>query len=114
MTTNPVPIATLDDDAASLLELQEKIEELSFQAATIQARLAQRGPGTYPTSHGVKVVVTAPSRSFNLDKALTMLTPDQLALCQGPVAAKVKKQLAGVLVDECMEPGTGSPTVKVV
>jgi hypothetical protein len=122
MTTQPTPqptpgtvqqLRSLDDDVAAYLEITEQMEQLGAQLASVRHRLADRGVGTHETSSGVKVTVSAPSRRFNADKAWGMLTAEQQALCVSPDAAKMKKQLAGVLVDECMEPGTGTPRVLV-
>lgn len=110
---NAQPIQTLDDDAALYLDLTERIEELENQRATIRARLAHRGPGNHTTSTGLTVAVTGPNRRFNIDKAWALLTPEQQGLCASPDARKVKSQLAQVLVDSCMEPGTGAPRVVV-
>lgn len=114
MASQPTPIASLDDDVATLLDLNDKIEQLEGQRATIKARLAQHAIGTHETTFGVKVVVSAPARKFNQDKAWMMLNEEQREVCFSPDAKKIKSQLAPVLLDECMEPGTGSPVVKVV
>lgn len=110
---DPQPIASLDYDVAAYLDLTEQMEDLENQRATIRARLATRGVGTHTTTSGITVAVTAPSRRFNLERAWTMLTDDQKDVCTSPDAGKVKKQLSQVLVDTCMEPGTGNPRVSV-
>lgn len=107
------PIQTLDDDVADYLDLTERIEQLESQRNAIKARLAHRGEGDHTTTSGVVVSVTPPNRRFNLDRAWSLLTEDQKAVCTSPDPAKVKRQLSGVLVDECMEPGTGAVRVVV-
>ncbi|NUQ89597.1 MAG: hypothetical protein HOQ43_14205 [Glycomyces artemisiae] len=107
------PIQSLDDDVAAYLDLTERIEQLEARRTTIRARLAQRGEGTHTTTAGIAVTVTPPNRRFNLDRAWTLLTPEQQALCTSPDPKKVKAQLPGVLVDELMEPGTGAFKVTV-
>lgn len=121
MTTQPDPaeasnvqeLRSLEDDVATYLEITERMEELGAQLAAVRHRLADRGVGTHETGAGIKVTVSAPNRTFNLEKAWSMLTDEQRSLCQSRDAAKVKKQLPGVLVDECMEAGTGTPRVVV-
>lgn len=111
MTTQP--IRTLDDDVATWLDLTERIEELTSQRDAVKARLALHGIGTHTTAGGVTVTVGAPPRRFNLERAWSMLTEDQKDVCTSPDAAKVKKQLPGVLVDDCYDEGTGAPRVTV-
>lgn len=107
------PIRTLDDDVATYLDLTERIEQLEQQRATIRARIAEHGPGSHATTHGVTVSITAPSRRFNIDRAWSLLNDDQKSICVGPDPTKVKKQLPPVLLDECMDPGTGAPRVSI-
>lgn len=105
---------TLDADVATYLDLIDRIKGLEDQLATVKARLAERPIGTHDTAHGVKVVISAPSRKFDVELAWNMLNAEQRAATVGPIAAKVKAQLPAVLVDACMQPGTGAPIVKVV
>lgn len=111
--TDPQPIASLDDDVNAYLDLTERMEELESQRATIRARLAQRGPGTHTTTTGTKVTVTAPNRRFNRAKALTMLTPEQQQTCMALDDKLIKAQLPPVLLEGCMDEGTGAPRVTV-
>lgn len=115
MTAQPVPqpIQSLDNDVAQYLDLTDQIEQLESRRNAIKARLAQRGEGTHTTTTGIAVTVSPPNRRFNLEKALAMLTEEQVAVCMGPDAAKVKKQLPPVLAESCMEPGTGQLRVVV-
>ena len=113
MTTQPQPIRSLDDDIATWLDLTERIEDLTSQRDAIKARLAGHGIGTHTTAAGVTVTVTAPPRKFNLDRAWSMLTEDQKDVCTSPDATKVKRQLPGVLVEDCYDEGTGAPRVTV-
>ena len=107
------PIQSLDDDVNTLLDLQERRDDLNNQIEAIKARLAHRGVGNHHTTTGAVVVITNPNRQFNLDRAWAMLTPEQQALCTSPDARKVKSQLAPVLAEDCMEPGTGAVRVSV-
>lgn len=108
------PIRNLDDDVNDYLNLTEQLVSLTAQRDAIKARLASRGPGEHTTTNGqITVSVTAPPRKFNLTKAWSMLTEDQKDVCTSPDAAKVKKQLPGILVDDCMDEGTGAPRVSI-
>lgn len=109
----PTPLRTLDDDVLAYLEVTEQMEQLGAQLSAVRHRLADRGVGTHETSHGVKVIVSAPSRRFNNEKAWSMLTAAQQGLCVSPDASKIKSQLPPVLAEQCMEPGTGTPRVTV-
>lgn len=111
MTTQPT--RTFDDDVTTYLELTEQIEELESQRAAVKARFIDRGVGQHASSSGVTVTVSAPSRRFNLDRAWAMLNSEQQSLCVSPDASKVKGQLPGALLDECMDEGTGSPRVSI-
>lgn len=107
------PIQSLDDDVNTLLDLTERRDDLNNQIDAIKARLAHRGVGNHHTSTGTVVAITDPNRRFNLDKAWSMLTPEQQALCVSPDPKKVKSQLPPVLAEDCMEPGTGAVRVTV-
>lgn len=103
----------LDAEVREYLELTDRIEQLTRERDDVKARIRKAGPGKYETSFGVGVTVTPPPRTFNGTKAWSMLTPEQQALCVSPDPKKVKAQLPAVLVEECMEEGTGEPRVLV-
>lgn len=103
----------LERDVADYLDLAEHIEKLAAEQATIKARLAKRPIGKHVTRAGIVVTVNSPSRTFNSKKAWDLLTPDQQAVCTSPDAKKIKSQLAGVIVESLMEPGTGNPSVSI-
>lgn len=107
-TTTPV-----DDLVAEYLDLADRIQVLTAQQDNLRARLRDLGPGRHPTSSGLTVTVTPPSRRFNLDRAWEMLTVEQQTVCVAPDPRKVKAQLPPALTELCMEPGTGNPVVKV-
>jgi hypothetical protein len=108
------PEFDVDAEVRAYLEVAEKIEHLTSKAAAIKARLRENLPhGKTDTSFGMTVTVSPPSRSFDLAKALTMLTPEQLAVCQSPDAKKVKGQLAGAVVEALMLPGKGDDSVAI-
>lgn len=109
----PQSIRSLDDDVAVVLDLQEQIEELQSQLVAAKGRLADRGIGKYETATGVTVTVSEPPRSFDLEKAWGLLTPEQQAVCQAPDSKKVRAQLPPVLAEQCMTPGTGKPRVTI-
>lgn len=95
------------------LDLKDEAEQIAEQMETIKDQLRALGVGQHSTSTGVTVTVQAPSRRFNLDKAWSLLTPEQQSVCVAPAAAKVKAQLAPVIAESCYDPGTGAPIVKV-
>lgn len=103
----------IDADVIRYLELGEQIEALQMQQAQIKARLRDLGPGKHEAVGGVVVQVTPPPRSFNLDRAWTMLTEEQRAAAVAPDPKKVKQQLPEVLIDACMDPGNGEARVTV-
>lgn len=103
----------LDTLAARYADLSDHIDQLLAARNDVIDQLRLLGPGKHPTTVGVTVTITPPSRRFNADLAWTMLNADQQAVCVGPIPAKIKSQLAPVLLEQCMEPGTGNPTVKV-
>jgi hypothetical protein len=110
-TTQPVD---LDAEVSEYVALTEKIEELTTQRAGILARLRDNlTPGKHDTTFGVAVSVALPSRSFNTDRAWSMLTPAQQKLCTSPDPKKIKAQLPPVLAEQCMDEGTGAPRVTI-
>lgn len=103
----------LDTDVSTYLDLTERIEQLEADRADVKARLAKLDVGSYPTASGVTVTVSLPSRRFNLGRAWTLLTEEQHSLCASPDPKKVKAQLPEVLLDECMDAGTGAKVVRI-
>ncbi len=118
MTTQPTheaaaPLRSLDDDVLHVLRLQEQIEDLQSQLVAAKGRIADRGVGQYATATGVKVTVSEPPRSFDLERAWGLLTPEQQAVCQSPDSKKIREQLPPVLAEACMAAGTGKPRVTI-
>lgn len=111
--TAPQTIRSLDDDVLAVLELQEQIEELQGQLIVAKGRIADRGIGKYETTAGIKVTVSEPPRSFDLEKAWMLLTDEQRAICVSPDSSKVRQQLPPVLAEQCMAEGKGKPRVTV-
>lgn len=116
MNANPQPIRTVDQLVSDYLDVQEQIVQLNDRASNIKAQLVDLvGVGSEAQVGEVKVSVREPSRRFNLDKAVGMLTPEQveLATVAKPDPGKVKQFLPPVLLDQCMDAGTGAPVVTV-
>lgn len=105
---------TTHDLIVRYLDLAETIEELQGQQASIKAQLRETiGVGEKVEAAGVTVSVTPPSRRFNLDKAVRLLTEEQVTVCSRPDARLVKAQLPEVLLDSCYDAGKGDPIVRV-
>jgi len=104
-----------DNDARRYLELDELLESVTAEMAAIKERFRALGVGPHETPSGVLVTVTVPNRSFNLPKATTMLTEEQLGLCrkEGYDPKKVRQFIPPVLLETLMEPGTGELRVSV-
>lgn len=108
------PAIDVDAEVRAYVDLTEKIEQLNAERAAITARLrAALSTGKHDTTFGVSVSVATPSRSFNLERAWTMLTPAQQALCTSPDAKKVKAQLPPVLAEQCMDESNGDARVTI-
>lgn len=103
----------LDTLVTRYLDLTEQIEQLTAARDNVKAAMRDLGPGEHVAESGNKVTVTAPSRRFNVDRAWTLLSPEQQALCVAPDARKIKAQLPQVLVEECMDAGKGDLQVRV-
>lgn len=106
-------LRSLDDDVAVVIDLQEQIEELQSQLVAAKGRIADRGVGQYETTTGIKVTVSEPPRSFDVEKAWGLLTDEQRAVCQAPDSRKIRQQLPPVLAEQCMAAGNGKPRVTV-
>lgn len=110
----PTPIRDVDALAGLAVDLQDQIAQLGDQLKNVKAQLdEQLGEGDHKTTSGIKVKVQGPNRKFNPDKAWLLLKPEQQAVCMSRDVAKVKGQLPQVLIDACMDPGTGANIVKV-
>lgn len=107
------PLHDLDRLASTFLELADQIAELQSQQDHIKAQLRDLDVGKHTSPSGIPISIEAPRRSFNSERAWSMLNPDQQAVCMSPDARKVKAQLPAVLLDACMDEGTGQPIVKV-
>lgn len=93
-------------------ELDEQRRQIEEEQRELKAELATLGLGSHNIL-GVKVTVTAPSRKFNLDRAITFLNDEQKKLAMAPDPAKVKQFLPPVLLEQSMDAGTGNPIVRV-
>ncbi len=113
-TATPADLPTLQAEVELYLHLADQISAMTEQQKEIKARIAATVPVGEKVAVGdVKVSVAPPSRRFNADRAFTMLTPEQQALCLGPVPVKIKANLPPVLLDACMDPGAGDPIVTI-
>lgn len=98
---------------ARIVELAEQTERINAEIDELRRQLVQHlDLGTHQIA-GVKVTVSAPSRRFNLDRALGMLNDEQKALVNAVDTKKVKSFLPPVLLEECMDPGVGGPVVRI-
>ena len=104
-----------DNDARRYLELDDLLESVTAEMSAIKERFRILGLGAHETPSGVQVSVTPPNRTFNLPKATTMLSEEQLALCkrEGYDPKKVRQFSPPVLLETLMEPGTGELRVSV-
>lgn len=113
MNAKPQPIRSVDQLVGDYVEIQEQISALTDRANNIKAQLVEQiGIGERAVGD-VKVSVREPNRRFNLDKAWSLLTDEQKALCVTPDATKVRRQLAPALADTCYDAGTGAPILTV-
>ena len=104
----------IDTLVTEYLELTEQIEHAEARRKQLRAAFADLGVGDHATSNGaVTVQVQAPPRRFNLDRAWSMLSTEQQALAIAPDPSKVRSQLSSVLLEQCMDAGTGAPRVVV-
>lgn len=123
MTANPTShLSVVDGDGfdaetvvARITELQEQAELIDIEIRKAKADLAANlDLGTHKVGD-VKVTVSAPSRRFNVERAAAMLSDEQKAVCIVTAldSKKVKEQLPPVLLEQCMDPGTGNPIVRI-
>jgi len=105
----------LDALVARYLELADTIEQLATEQAAIKEQLRGLDVGKHVTSYGIAVTVSAPSRRFNPSAAKELLAPEVLELCKsdGYDAKKLKSFLSPVLLEQCMDAGSGDPVVRI-
>jgi hypothetical protein len=104
-----------DADTQRYMELTEFVAEINDELSAIKARFRTLGEGAHKAASGVAVTVTPPNRSFNLTKAVALLNEEQRALCKadGYDPKKVKGMLPPVVLEVCMDPGSGDARVSV-
>lgn len=108
------PLRSVEQLVVEYLDLQDQAARLADRLAGIKAQIGdQVGVDNSLDVNGVQVSVRAPSRSFNLARAVELLTEEQKQLCQSLDAKKVKAQLPPVLTEQCMDPGRGNPVVTI-
>lgn len=105
-----------------LTELAERIVHLQAQREEIDAAIEQLkgliveavGISSTTLANGMKVNVREPNRIFDVDAAMSALTPEQRALAMKVDPAKVKAQIAPALAEAFYKPGKGKCVVTVV
>lgn len=105
-----------DFDAQRYMELSEFLAEANDELTAIKARFRALGDGAHKAPCGVAVEVKPPNRTFNLDKAVALLNDQQKIASVADTAydpKKVKAQLPPVLLELCMDPGSGEARVSV-
>lgn len=116
MNAQPQPIRTVDQLVQDLLDVQEQSAQLADRASSLKAQIAEQlGVGGEAQVGDVKVTVREPNRRFNVQAAAKMLTAEQVALATTETLdpSKVKQFLPPVLLEQCMDAGTGAPIVAV-
>lgn len=106
----------LNADARAYVDLDDRIKDLQAQQASIKGRMRDNlDLGKHDTDAGVTVTISAPSRRFNPVRAAELLTEEQREVCRadGFDPKKLKAQLPPVLMETCMEAGTGDPVVRI-
>lgn len=115
---------TIDNNVTPLRSNQQLVEDLTdlqYQASVIESRMRdvktqlvdRIGVGNSIDVNGVKVSVREPNRRFNAERAAELVTPEVLELAKEISPTKLRQFLAPVLLDQCMEAGTGAPIVSV-
>lgn len=102
---------SVQDMVNELVDLNDRIVTLEERRSQIKASLATLPPSTYVQPSGVQLIVKAPSRRFDSERAYAAMSPEAQALCVGPIPAKVKAQIPPALLDQFMVAGNGSNTV---
>jgi hypothetical protein len=116
MNTNVQPIRTVEDLVRDLADAQYQQAAIGERIAMLKAQLAdQIGVGGNIQVGDATISVREPSRRFNPTKAQALLAPEVLELCKtdGYDNAKLKSFLSPVLLEQCMDAGTGSPIVSL-
>ena len=103
----------INDAVLRYLEITDRIEQLQAQQSAIKAQFRELEPGKHQTVGGVVLTVTAPPRTFNANRAWSMLSEDQKDVCTSPDPKKIKAQLPPALTEACMDPGAGEPRVSI-
>lgn len=105
----------LDDILVEWFDIIDRIAALEDAKKKLQSELRDLGTGKHESALGV--VSIAPTRRFNDQRARSILTPEQIALCSETVisSAKAKTILAPALYEACMaEMGAARITVKAI
>jgi hypothetical protein len=104
----------LDRIAQEFRDLAGYVAKLTEELETMKTILRGLGPGDHPTPSGL-VIKVRPARKFNVLRGLSMLDPEDRERCmiRLPDASLVKERLTIGQVNDCMEPGTSRPTIKV-
>lgn len=114
MSEQPVtPLHDLDQLASTFIELADKIAQLQAQQDHIKDQLRDLGVGKHSSPSGIPITIQAPARYLNTERAWGMLTRQQQNACMSPDYKKARAQLPPVLLEQCMDEGTGKPIVKV-
>lgn len=111
---NIAQLRTNEQLVADLTDLLFQADEVDARIKTIKSQLAQRiGVGNSLDVNGVTVSVREPNRRFNAQRAAELVTPEVLELAKEVSPTKLKQFLSPVLLDTCMDAGTGAPIVSV-
>lgn len=116
--TDPIPTSELDVDTARLVsrlvDLQDRIADLTSEAEAVKAELRSLNPGDYAIN-GQPALRIQPTRRFDADKALEYVPEPLRDQCYSTVVdpKKVKQYLAPALADACMVE-VGKPKVQVL
>lgn len=108
--TTEIPQTVIDTLVAELVDLAEHAEQIKARTADIRAQLAKLPIGDHAGA-GTPFSVRPPSRRFDAEAAFAALPDYVKPLCLGPVAAKVKAQIAPAQLDEFMVDGSGANIV---
>lgn len=95
--------------------IDERLEELRIRREQCIDQLRAAGPGKHLGLSGRTVSVTAPNRSFSVEKAAALIPEAVRATCLtwSYDAKMIKGLLTAEQADACYEPGSGSDRVKI-